>query len=610
MTKLLLKARAVLALGLPSVVRAASYRLGVKLALNPVRRLEGAAPKGPFFQAKRGDSPPVSTTTQWVSFALLFGRWNYRISDLPPDWLGNPLTGKRVPDPTRNWWQIPDFDPAVGDIKLIWELSRFDWVIAFAQQVRNGDPTARARLNHWLSDWCANNPPYRGPNWKCGQEASIRVMHLAMAAVILGEVQMPLAGLKELLLRHLHRIAPTIKYAVAQDNNHGTSEAAALFIGGSWLEHVGVGRAAAWRKTGEKWLEDRASKLIGVNGSFSQYSLNYHRVMLDTFSIAEVWRLHLRLPAFSQRLRDRLQLATNWLYQMIDRDSGDGPNVGANDGARLLQLSDSDYRDFRPSVQLAMAIHMNRLAYGKDGHWNDALHWLGIPLPSDLHPDQASCIADDGGFAILRNKNAMALLRYPRFRYRPSQADALHVDFWVAGENRLRDGGTFSYNTEESWLNYFSGTVSHNTVQFDGKNQMPKVSRFLFGDWLKAERVEWLVEEEGRTSFAAAYRDRSGLSHSRKIQLEARRLSIVDEISGFKKTAVLRWRLSPGDWRLDASRIYNDGHELRVRASMPIVRMEVVEGWESRYYLEKTSLPVLEIEVREPGTLITEYKWE
>jgi len=40
----------------------------------------------------------------------------------------------------------------------------------------------------------------------------------------------------------------------------------------------------------------------------------------------------------------------------------------------------------------------------------------------------------------------MALLRYPRFRFRPSHADVLHVDLWVDAVNVLRDGGTFSYH--------------------------------------------------------------------------------------------------------------------------------------------------------------------
>ena len=121
------------------------------------------------------------------------------------------------------------------DIKTVWEASRFDWAISFAQLASQGDLKSLDQLNIWLDNWCEKNPPYFGLNWKCGQEASIRVIHLAIVAVILGQDKRPLPNLIELIKTHLLRIAPTIRYAIAQDNNHGTSEAAALFVGGAWL---------------------------------------------------------------------------------------------------------------------------------------------------------------------------------------------------------------------------------------------------------------------------------------------------------------------------------------------------------------------------------------
>jgi len=164
---------------------------------------------------------------------------------------------------------------------------------------------------------------------------------------------------------------------------------------------------------------------------------------------------------------------------MVSSLNGDGPNLGANDGARLLQLTDTTYRDHRPSVQLAMALFAGQRAYAEEGPWNHALQWLGVPLPQALASQPGSQVADDGGFAILRRGAAMAMLRYPRFRFRPSQADALHLDLWLDGDNLLRDAGSYSYNTEPKWLNYFGGTASHNTVQFDERDQMPRLSRFF-----------------------------------------------------------------------------------------------------------------------------------
>ncbi len=609
--------RVIFALGLLNIARAASYRIGVKLGLNPVRRLQAHAPRGPFFyHSPHTKSVTATAVTAWQSSALLFSHWPIEVGKQPPDWLANPLSHQRISAADRNWWEIPDFDPTVGDIKLIWELSRMDWLLAFAQRARLRDADALQRLNYWLTDWCYQNPPYKGPNWQCGQEASIRVMHIATAALIMGQVREPAHGLRELVHLHLQRIAPTVQYAIAQDNNHGTSEAAALFIGGSWLAMLGVAEGVRWAQAGRYWLENRASRLIGRQGSFSQYSLNYHRVMLDTLCISEVWRRHLDLPSFSASWQARALAATQWLRHMINDINGDGPNLGANDGARLLQLNNVPYRDHRPSVQLAMVLFAGKRAFGAEGAWNNSFAWLGVPLPEDQAPDPDNYIADDGGFAVLRRGAAMAMLRYPRFRFRPSQADVLHLDLWLGEYNALRDSGTYSYNTDQRWVNYFIGTASHNTVQFDGRDQMPRISRFLLGDWLRASIFEPLTQDQTVTRFAVGYRDRFGCSHKRSISLAQSSLRVIDMVAGFDRNAVLRWRLAPGEWFLDQAeeglRVTNTSGTsitLTVKADVPIARCKLVDGWESRHYHEKTPLKVLEIEILEPGIMTTEVHW-
>lgn len=601
--------RTALALGLPNLARVFAYRLGVSTGFNPVRHLRAVVPPAPFFREVPVAAGGLTPSQQWRREASYFGWWPRPLDDSPPDWFLNPLSGVRLAAPEREWWRIPDFDPGVGDIKTLWEASRFDWTLAFAQRARAGDNDSLKRLNAWLEDWCAHNPPYRGPNWKCGQEASIRVMHLAMAALILGQTRDPEKGLVGLVRIHLQRIAPTVSYAMAQDNNHGTSEAAALFIGGSWLARLGIAEGERWQRLGCKWLENRAARLIGADGSFSQYSVNYHRVMLDTFGMVELWRRHLGLPAFSTRFRARAAAAAQWLAAMVDPRTGDAPNLGANDGARLLPLTDTDYRDFRPSVQLAMVLFTGCRAYARDGTWNDPFSWLGAALPDASAEAKASRQFDDGGYAVLRRGDVMALLRYPRFRFRPGHADALHVDLWKEGENLLRDAGTYSYNTEPEWLNYFAGTASHNTVQFDDRDQMPRLGRFLFGNWLETLSLQPLNETGETATFGAGYRDGSGAIHTRDLTLTDECLRVRDEVHGFARKAVLRWRMRPGEWRVEGNALADGRHRLKVESGVPIVRFSLVQGWESRYYQQKTGVPVLEVEVHQPGVLTTEYRW-
>ncbi len=605
------KLRTAIMLGLPNLWRVAVYRLGIRLGISQVQRLQYQIADGPFFSPSLSYQNAICLPASqlWIAHHSYFGQ-HHIIDSKIPCWHVNPFNGASVNQPTRSWWQIPDFDHTLGDIKTVWEASRFDWVLTFTQHALNGQSRAIERLNLWLSDWVRCNRPYYGPNWKCGQEASIRVMHLAIAALLLKQHLHPLPPLKTLIKAHLLRIAPTIHYAIAQDNNHGTSEAAALFIGGSWLTALGEVQGHQWSECGRQWLENRAGRLIEKDGSFSQYSATYHRMMLDTYSMAEYWRRSLDLPLFSSDLYSRLKSAANWLYQITQVETGDAPNLGANDGAHLLPLGDFDYRDFRPSVQLAIALFCDRCAYAGYGSWNLPLLWLGLPVPLQSATFPSSRHLPQGGYSILRRKKAFLLFRFPRFRFRPSQADALHVDLWILGKNLLRDGGTYSYSKDDALHWYFSGTSSHNTVQFDGREQMPRLSRFLFGDWLQATTILPVDESDKITKVAAAYTDYQGASHCRKLALSESNLYVEDKVAGFSKNAVLRWRLSPGNWRIESQTVTNSIDQIVVHATVPIVRCELIDGWESRYYYQKNALPVLEIEIQKPGIIFSEFWWK
>lgn len=602
---LTLKAKTAWRLGPLNIARVLTYKLGVRSGVNPVRRLSADVASAPYFYPYAGGRVALPCREGWWRHREAYGLKLGELEDTPPDWHAHSL-GEGRGNADRPWWQLPDFDPQLGDIKGVWEASRFDWVLACAQQAATGHPAGLERLNAWLADWVVGNAPYRGVNWKCGQEASIRVMHLAMAALMLRQTQRPAPGLIELVVLHLQRIAPTLQYAMAQDNNHGTSEAAALFIGGSWLRSQGHPRGKRWERAGRKWLGNRVGRLIEDDGTFSQYSANYHRVMLDTLCMAERWRRHLELPAFSLRFYRRALAATGWLANLVDPDTGDAPNLGANDGARLLPLTDTDYRDYRPSVQLASVLFAEASAYTATGSWDLPLAWLGLDRPAATRDWQRSQDCTQGGLAVMRQGQAMALLRYPRFRFRPAQSDLLHLDLWHGGNNLLRDGGSYSYNAEPEWQGYFPGVASHNTVQFDDRDQMPRLGRFLFGAWPKVRDRQSLRQEDDGISVAAGYRDWRGAYHHRHVQLGDRRLCVVDRVSGFDQKAVLRWRLPPGDWALQGHGVSDGQHRLIVDASAPVIRCELVEGWESRYYSRKTPLPVLEIELQQPATLTTE----
>ena len=76
-------------------------------------------------------------------------------------------------------------------------------------------------------------------------------------------------------------------------------------MGGSF---IGGKIGSKYEKVGRKLLEDRARKLICNDGTFSQYSIVYHRLMIDTYCFAETWRLRHKLSPFSDTLLRKLEL--------------------------------------------------------------------------------------------------------------------------------------------------------------------------------------------------------------------------------------------------------------------------------------------------------------
>ena len=600
-------------LGLLDVFRVLIYKITIRLNIHPACRAKAQVIKGPYFSEPLSKPIRANPVSAWQESGILFDHILINTINSIPNWLQNPLTSSSSYEKYSPWWKINDFDNANGDIKLIWEQSRMHWLISFAQRARNGDPHYLEKMNLWLEDWIKVNPPFYGPNWKCGQEASIRVMNICIALLILNQYKKPSPSLLKIVELHLRRISPTMSYAIGQRNNHGTSEAAALFLGGSLLAKSGNLSGRRWEVKGRKWIERLLKKLVCSDGSFSQHSIIYHRMLIDTVSLIEIWRIRNNLNKFSENFYGQTDNACNWLYQMISSDNGDGPNLGANDGTRLIQISDADYRDFRPCLQLAMAVFKRETPFARGEVNDENLKWLGLKTEKVKAQKKESKIFKDGGYALLRRGEATVMLRLPTFRFRPSQCDGLHLDLWLHNKNCLIDAGTYSYNDRKEVMDYFSGNEGHNIVVFDERDQMPKISRFLYGNWLKGNCDQSLKIKDENISFRAFYKDYQGAKHHRKITLYDTKLIIEDQVSGFDQSARIRWRLGTSNWKflqeIGQVIITDSEHALSIKSDSRSFSGKLTSGWKSLNYLSKEQISVLEAEINESGSFITEYSW-
>lgn len=534
----------------------------------------------------------------------------------PPRWFFDPFANQNIHEEAKHWSKYKSLGKT--DIKIVWELSRWGWAPLLARAYKyTNDVNYLNHLTFLINDWCNNNPVNQGINWLCGQEISIRLIHAIQAWSILDNnfINIKTPNKERFIYLHLKRILLTKSYAKAQQNNHWISEAAALFIGGNILlkysrKYSNYGNIFA--KKGRNYLEESVLKLIMNDGSFSQYSLNYHRLLLETLIQCELWRRRLKLECFSVNYNKNCLKATEWFTAFVDKISGQGPNIGSNDGSNCYKYHDMSYRDFRSTLQLSNIIFRNRKVLNK-GIWDEPIFWT---LEKDsqiwnkeilkVSNTKSFKIFNDGGFAtIYPCQNTMGLLRIPKYTFRPANCDPLHFDLWHLGRNILRDGGTFSYNTSSFFLNYFPGIESHNTVQFGFEQPMPRLSRFLWGNWLDSK--VYLKENNELISLDSSYQCEHGF-HERIISVKKGKKclwKIVDTISTSKEFIILRWRLYPNKWVIKETEIKSKYGKLRIYSSEEISNISLNEGYESLYYNDHNSIPVLEILMKKKEFEIT-----
>ena len=596
MSRLALIARTVPKLGLRNVARVMFYKLRLKAGWRP-RPLQRCYPGGPVFGTQF--SRQADDIAPAMSKLSIFG-WHTINIAAPPDWHANPFGQTLRLDPDQEWVQalatVSD-----GDVKPDWELSRFYWLPQFALAARDGDQDAAARMEHWLQDWIVRNPPFRGINWACGQEAAIRLMNLALSALILENWREPSTAMQWLIETHARRVHPTLSYALGQDNNHGTAEASALFIAGIWGQGWSMPGAARIARLGRKWVNNRALRVIQPDGSPCQYSTTYHRANLESFCMVGLWSARTETKCIHTDAAARVAEGARWLHAITDPVSNDVPNLGANDSSHLFNVPQSPYRDFRPSIALASALFDNARPWAD---YADArLAALGIEPGAAIWPPATSRNCSDGGFHILRRGDTLAFMHYPRFRFRPSQADALHIDLWHNGINLLRDAGTFSYNA--GGAEWFSSTAAHNTIEFDDRDQMPRIGRFLFGNWLSSNAVTPVHDGFDSVTSAAGYLDAHGAQHHRAITLTNEGLICRDTISGAFRKACLRWRLAPGNWELEGALLRSEHCTISIEIDGMPVMPTLGATEESRYYLHKSAIPVASVKIDRSATLIT-----
>ncbi|HET7011540.1 MAG TPA: alginate lyase family protein [Anaerolineales bacterium] len=492
--------------------------------------------------------------------------------------------------PSDRHWSTYDLGRLGVDARLLWEPSRFGWVLPLARAFR-ATRDLRYAEGFWRlwESWADENPPNAGVQWASGQEVALRLLALVVALYAFAPAwrKRPgrVAALAQAVLIHARRIPPTLGYARAQGNNHVLSEAAGLYTAGVLFPEARD--AARWRHTGRRLFVEGLQRQVFADGGYIQHSTNYHRLALQL----GLWMARLGSVNEDPLTREAIALLgrlTRGLANFVDASTGGAVHFGPDDGSDLFAFDPDLTVDSRPTLQAASRLFLGEPLLAS-GPWDELAVWLGIPSASKSRARRmkkagrseraVAPIMPDAGLVRLNGRNTWGCMRAAHFRSRPGHSDQLHVDLWWRGRNVALDPGSYLYQAPAPWEGGFGEAGLHNTLTVDGADPMERAGPFLWLDWAQAELLgQWNSAGGSIQAAAAEHHGYRSIIHRRTLVRAGESWWIVaDDLLGpGRHRATAGWNLPDLPW---SSR----GGTIRLRSRRGEIGLSVEGGTVSIY---------------------------
>ena len=489
----------------------------------------------------------------------------------PIDWHLDPVARRRAPQ--LHWTLIDPLDAAtVGDSKVVWELSRHQWLVRLGQAYRlTGDERYAVAFADTILDWCRANPPGMGINWTSSLEAAFRLISWCWALSLFRGAVALTPRLRAVLVGgiagHASRIERYLSHYFSP-NTHLTGEALGLFYAGTLFP--ALPGASRWRRAATDILIREADRQILPDGVYMEQSTCYQSYTAEIYLhfVMLASRNGIPVPDGLVRRVERLLDA----LLALRRPDGSLPGIGDADGGRLLPLEARAAGDARGIFASAAAVFKRGAYAWAAGGLPPEIPWLlgaeGVRTFDRLEvtrPAQAaSRLLPDGGYAVMRtgwdpDADHVILDGGPlgcRFSGGHGHADLLSVEASFRGQPYIVDPGTFRYTADEGWRSHYRSTAAHSTVEIDDVSQAIPDGPFRWAGRPDAQVIRWTStpEVDAATAEHHAYgRLQDPVVHRRTVVLaRSRHCVIVDDVAGAAEHRVrLRFQFAPITVTLD-----------------------------------------------------------
>lgn len=448
-----------------------------------------------------------------------------------------------------------------GDIKVPWELSRFQHLTLLGQAYWiSGDEKYTSAFINQITDWIKKNPIKRGTNWACTMDVAIRAANWLVAweffkvSRLINE-EFIVLFLKS-LLSHGRFIRSHLEYSGGLTSNHYLSDIAGLFFIAAMVPEFK--ESGGWLAFSKKELETEMLKQVYPDGCNFEASTCYHRLVLELFFYPALLGKKIGIE-FSKEYNTKLKKMFEVVLYLIKPD-GRIPQIGDNDNGRFLRFEgpNKEILDMRYLLPLATVYFGDaqfKVFYDDNEDrlsdhvvpilWNFGLQGLKLwqNMPAMDSRELGSKPFPNAGWYVIRNKSDYFIiscgLNGQNGNGGHAHNDKLSFELSANGSDVIVDPGSYVYTPAPALRNELRSTKSHNTIIFDDKEQNEFRGDLLFvlPDDTRATCKNW-HENESKTIFEGAHygyqRLKNRVVHERLIVCNKKRREYCfeDRLSG------------------------------------------------------------------------------
>lgn len=376
--------------------------------------------------------------------------------------------------------------------KCVWEINRLQFLTGICINYKVTKSKAELDLFMQINkSWSSQNPYLTGVNWYSNIEINLRLITWFLCWEILDAENLALKEINfrefvendwlPLIKKHcIYSFEKPSKYSSA--NNHLISEYAGLFIASSKWEFK---ESKKWITYAQKGLENEIIKQHSKDGINREEAAEYIQFITDFFLLSFIVGEKTN-NSFSAQFRQQLYKIFCYIYDFLDCN-GNFPKYGDEDDGQCFILDfDDKFNNFKSLLTSGAILFSDQLLKIRSNGFDIKNHFLfgeAGKMIFDSIPDisfnvSSKFFRDEGHFIFRKNVKGEEI--YMHFDAAPlgylsiaahGHADALSFILNVDGHQVFIDSGTYTYHTEPEWRRYFIGTLAHNTVRINQKNQ-------------------------------------------------------------------------------------------------------------------------------------------